>query len=98
MFSLCCCRPSTKKIQFQAHGTDLLNMFGIGELGGYLIRFATNLDPNPNSIFGFKWPKYDLKSRGVLTFYDILPVGITQDTYRQEAMKYLSQVTLANPL
>lgn len=74
-------------------------MFGIGELGEYLIRFATNLDPNSNSIFGFKWPKYDLNSRDVLTFYDrLIPVGITQDTYRQEAMKYLSQVTLANPL
>ena len=86
--------------QLQVHGSDLLNMFGVGELGEYLIRFATNLNPNSNFIFaGLQWPKYDLKSRKVITFFDFLPrVAISQDDYRQDAMRHLTEVTLANPI
>ncbi|KAG6902247.1 hypothetical protein C0995_002619 [Termitomyces sp. Mi166 len=58
-----------------AHGTDLLNVYGIGGIGGmadYLIRFAAELDPNP--VWGRQWPKYNLKTRQLLTFNDGLSV------------------------
>jgi acetylcholinesterase len=71
-------------------------VFGVGELGESLVRFATNLNPESESL---SWPKFDPSSRNVLTLYDFTPrVGISQDNYRQEAMEYLTQVTLAHPI
>ena len=71
-------------------------MFGVGELGEAFVRFATNLNPNSESL---SWPRFDSSSRDVLTFIDPVPrVDISQDDYRQEAMKYLTQVTLAHPI
>lgn len=64
----------------------------------YLIRFAANLDPNGNT--GITWPKYTTAAPKLLTFTDSLffPLQITQDTYRKEAIEYLTGVTLATPL
>ena len=65
----------------------------------YLIRFAATLNPNSQSLLSFQWPKYDLKNRQLLTFLDgLIPLTITTDTYRQEAMQFLTNVTLANPI
>ncbi|KAH9480374.1 Lipase 1 [Psilocybe cubensis] len=81
------------------HGSDLLNVYGGGEMQDYLIRFATNLNPNSNSLLSFQWPKYELKNRQLLTFLDgLIPLAITADTYRQAAMNFLTTVTLANPV
>ncbi len=72
-------------------------MFGGGELAGYLIRFANDLDPN--SRFGLQWPKYELHSRTAMTLLDgVPPLKITQDTYREDAMQRFTEITLANPI
>lgn len=63
----------------------------------YLIRFAVTLDPNSKT--GLQWPKYTVSSPKLFTFYDgLIPVGITDDTYRKEAMAFLTNVTLAHPI
>ncbi|KAG6908771.1 hypothetical protein DXG01_003383 [Tephrocybe rancida] len=84
-----------------AHSTDLLNIYStlsIDEMSEYLIRFATDLDPNP--VTGTQWPKYDTKTRKLLTFYDglIKRRAITVDDYRKEPMKFLTDVTLRHPI
>ncbi|KAH9968419.1 carotenoid ester lipase precursor [Lactifluus volemus] len=48
-----------------AHGTDILNAFGVGELKDYIIYFTRNL--NPNSRLHIPWPQYDLQSPKVNT-------------------------------
>ncbi|KAF8073585.1 carotenoid ester lipase precursor [Lyophyllum atratum] len=79
------------------HGSDILNVYGGGGMADYLIRFATTLDPN--SKFGLQWPKYSVASPKLLTFHDgLIPVTITDDTYRKEAMTFLTNVTLAHPI
>ena len=83
----------------QVHASDLLNVYGGGEMADYLIRFASTLDPNSDSLLSFQWPKYDLKSRRLLTFLDgLIPLTVSKDDYRQDATDYLTTVTLANPL
>ncbi|TFY81774.1 hypothetical protein EWM64_g2237 [Hericium alpestre] len=79
------------------HASDILNVYGGGEMADYLIRFATNLDPNGNT--GISWPKYTTQSPNLLTFLDgVTPLEITQDTYRIEGFNLLTQTTLAYPL
>ncbi|KAF8955263.1 carotenoid ester lipase precursor [Flammula alnicola] len=79
------------------HASDLLNSYGGGEMEDYLIRFAATL--NPNSLTSFQWPKYTLQSRQLLTFLDgLIPLIITADTYRQAAMNFVTNVTLATPV
>lgn len=85
------------------HGSDLLNVYGGGELADYLIRFVSNLNPNdPAGGDGgvtFNWPQYTTASPDLLTFLDgLIPMEISQDTYRQAAMEGLTQVTLVNPI
>ncbi|RDB14741.1 Lipase 4 [Hypsizygus marmoreus] len=80
------------------HASDILNIYGGGELTDYLIRFAVNLDPNSKT--GLQWPKYTTSTRKLLTFYDdlLFPQRITDDTYRKDAMAFLTNVTLAHPI
>ena len=81
----------------QFHGSDLLNIFFDGELMDYLIRFTNHLDPNGVGLH--YWPQYDTKTRSVLTFWDgLIPITITEDTYRQDAMNVLTNLSLAHPL
>ncbi|KAI0298097.1 carotenoid ester lipase precursor [Multifurca ochricompacta] len=80
------------------HGSDLLNSYGLGELTDYLIRFATNLDPNGG--LSPQWPRYTTASPQLLTFLDI-PVPsttITQDTYRADGIEFATKLSLAYPL
>ncbi|KAF9464209.1 carotenoid ester lipase precursor [Collybia nuda] len=79
------------------HASDILNVYGGGEMTDYLIRFATTLDPNGKS--GLQWPKYTTSSPKLLTFLDgLIPQIITQDTYRKEGMAFLTNITLAHPI
>ncbi|KAG6910657.1 hypothetical protein DXG01_008701 [Tephrocybe rancida] len=79
------------------HGSDILNVYGGGGMADYLIRFATTLDPNAKT--GLQWPKYTQASPKLLTFLDgLIPVILTDDTYRKAAMNGLTNLTLANPL
>ncbi|KDR82548.1 hypothetical protein GALMADRAFT_134147 [Galerina marginata CBS 339.88] len=81
------------------HASDLLQVYGGGEMEDYLIRFAATLNPNSPDLRSFQWPKYDLKNRKLLTFQDgLIPLSITPDTYRQDAMNLLTQITLVNPV
>ncbi|PFH47076.1 hypothetical protein AMATHDRAFT_153008 [Amanita thiersii Skay4041] len=78
------------------HATDLLNVFGGGELGDYLIFFANNM--NPNRGLRFSWPKYDTSSRSILTLLDgFIPLSVTKDTFRQEGINILTNITLTHP-
>ena len=72
-------------------------------MADYLIRFVSNLDPNaPAGGDGgveSSWPEYTTASPNLLTFLDgLIPLEISQDTYRQAAMEGLTQITLANPI
>ncbi|KAF5376939.1 hypothetical protein D9615_007293 [Tricholomella constricta] len=81
------------------HASDILNVYGGGGMADYLIRFAATLDPNkPNS--SLQWPKYTTATRKLLTFYDglIFDEKITEDTFRRDAMAFLTNVTLAHPI
>lgn len=63
----------------------------------YLVRFVANLDPNGGT--GINWPKYTTASPKLLTFLDgLIPLTITQDDYRKDAIAYLTNITLAHPI
>ncbi|CDO72193.1 hypothetical protein BN946_scf184970.g45 [Trametes cinnabarina] len=81
-----------------AHATDILNIFGGGELADYLINFANNLDPNGNTVPS--WPKYSASSPKLLTFTDdvVHPVTLTNDDYRVDAIDYITQLSLQFPI
>jgi len=79
------------------HTSDLINIFGGGELTDYLINFVVDLDPNGSGQH--QWPKYTASNPQVLTFLDgDEPVTITQDTYRQEEIDFVAEMNLAYPL
>lgn len=81
----------------QAHGTELANVYGGGELGDYLIRFVSTL--NPNGDGAFEWPQYTVASPALLTLNNgSVPLNITMDTYRAAAMQYLTNISLADPM
>lgn len=85
----------------QLHGSDMANVFGGGELTDYLINFVNTLDPNglASSNANVTWPKYSTKSPQLITFLDgDTPVEITQDDYRKDAIKYVGQVMMNNPV
>ncbi|KAF7357370.1 Carboxylic ester hydrolase [Mycena sanguinolenta] len=79
------------------HFTDILNIYFDGELTDYLINFATKLNPNGNTVPN--WPAYTTEAPNMMTFLDgLFPTTITQDTYRAEAMAFLTNVTLQFPI
>ncbi|KDR82547.1 hypothetical protein GALMADRAFT_57728 [Galerina marginata CBS 339.88] len=79
------------------HASDILNVYGGGEMGDHLIRFANKLNPNPSN--GYQWPKYSLSTRKIATYLDgPLPLATADDTYRADAMSFLSQLTLQHPI
>ncbi|KAI0752385.1 carotenoid ester lipase [Daedaleopsis nitida] len=80
-----------------AHGTELTNIYGGGDMGDYLIRFAATLDPNGDGAT--HWPRYTKASPQLLTFNDsTVPLSLTLDTYRAEGMAYLTELSLADPM
>ena len=89
-------RGKTLPILGSAHGSDLSNVYGPGELTNYLIHFATHLDPNGGS--SPQWPQYTNASLQLMTFISEDDTTITQDTYRADAMKYITKIFLAHSL
>ncbi|KAH7872260.1 carotenoid ester lipase precursor [Lentinula edodes] len=80
-----------------AHGTDILNVYGGGDMADYLIRFAATLDPNGNT--GIEWPQYTTGSPNMLQFNDgLIPLTLSLDNYRESAMSFTTQLTLTNPV
>jgi len=79
------------------HVSDILNIYFDGELTDYLINFATTLNPNGNTVPN--WPAYTTKTPNMMTFLDgLFPTTITQDTYRAEAIQFLTNLTLEFPI
>ncbi|EEB99424.1 hypothetical protein MPER_00904, partial [Moniliophthora perniciosa FA553] len=81
------------------HGSDLLYVYGPGDMTDYLVRFATTHDPNGNT--GILWPQYTKETPNVLQLQDGLlqpELAIGQDTYRTEAMQVLTDISLAHPV
>ncbi|KAJ8496267.1 hypothetical protein ONZ51_g1208 [Trametes cubensis] len=80
-----------------AHATDILNVYGGGEMADYLINFVNHLDPNGNTVPS--WPKYTTSSPSLLTFLDgLIPITITNDDYRVDAMNLITELSLQFPL
>ncbi|KAI1788851.1 carotenoid ester lipase precursor [Ganoderma leucocontextum] len=80
-----------------AHGTDILNVYGGGDMTDYLVNFVNNLDPN--GATGINWPKYSLDSRKLLTFQDgLVPLTITKDDYRVDGFNVLTDLSLQFPI
>ncbi|KAF7298756.1 Carboxylic ester hydrolase [Mycena indigotica] len=79
------------------HASDILNVYFDGELTDYLINFATSLNPNGQTVPN--WPAYTTATPNLMTFLDgLFPTTITQDTYRADAMAFLTNMTLQFPL
>ncbi|KAI0682884.1 carotenoid ester lipase [Cerioporus squamosus] len=79
------------------HGSELLDIFGGGPLGDYLIRFAATL--NPNGDGAVSWPQYTNLTPFTLTFNDAEPAfNLTRDDYRAEQIEYLVRLSLADPI
>jgi len=80
----------------QFHASDLLNVYGGNDMASYLVRFVSNLDPNGSG--DLEWPMWTTNSPNLLTFLDgLIPLEITQDTYRAEAIAFLTSVDLQYP-
>lgn len=66
-------------------------------MADFLIHFVNYLDPNGAS--GNAWPKYTTSSPQLMTFVDgITPLRITSDTFRQDAMSFVQDLALVNPI
>ncbi|KAH9932737.1 carotenoid ester lipase precursor [Epithele typhae] len=79
------------------HVTDVLNVFGGGELTDYLINFTNNLDPNGPTVPA--WPQYTVAQPQLMTFLDgFTPTKITTDDFRKDAMSFVIELSLKYPL
>ena len=64
----------------------------------FLVRFVNTLDPNGGGAP--EWPRYTPDAPLLLTVNDGVPemtVNLTRDDFREEAMAYLTELTLAEP-
>ncbi|KAJ7697634.1 Alpha/Beta hydrolase protein [Mycena rosella] len=77
------------------HTSDLLTLLS-HDLIDYLVNFVTHLDPNVG-IEGKAWTQYTTASPQMMTF-DIVGSKISPDTYRSEAMKFLTNISLEFPI
>ncbi|KAJ7192633.1 carotenoid ester lipase precursor [Mycena pura] len=80
------------------HSTELTNAYGGGDLGAHFIRFASTLNPSSNSSGDIAWPRYTTNSPQTLTFLDgDVPLTMTNDDYRVEAIKAVTDLMLKFP-
>ena len=80
----------------KAHGSELPNVYGGGDMADYLIRFATTLDPNGHGTF--HWPQYTNENPQLLTFQDgSIPLKVGLDTYRSAPIAYVAKLSLTYP-
>ncbi|THH21401.1 hypothetical protein EW146_g162 [Bondarzewia mesenterica] len=93
-------RGKSKPILGSYHTSDLNGIYDsvVGsELKDFIIRFAVNLDPNSGSTV--HWPKYTPESPKLMTLLDgPVPLNITDDDYRKEAMEYGINLMLEFPM
>lgn len=63
----------------------------------YFIHFVHTLDPNGGSE-DFYWPEYIPRSPKLLAFVDgDAPLQVVQDTFRKEPIKFVNELSLAQP-
>ena len=84
----------------QPHGRDLLSLSRGEELTDYLIQFVATLDPNGHSNRTISWPRYDSSRRQMLRVLDDKDesLAIGQDDAREEAMEFMTALSLRYPL
>jgi acetylcholinesterase len=83
-----------------AHGSDIAIIYGPADMTDYLIRFGVTLDPNGGNTNAAQiaWPAYTPDAPTLLTFLDgSTPLTLSNDTYREEAIRTLIQASLADP-
>ncbi|GJE92593.1 Lipase 4 [Phanerochaete sordida] len=79
-----------------AHATDLLNVYGPGDMTDYLVNFVNNLDPNGPGLL--HWPAFTEAERQLLTFQDgDVPLAISLDDFRAEGMALFTRLLQATP-
>ncbi|TFK86058.1 carotenoid ester lipase precursor [Polyporus arcularius HHB13444] len=82
-----------------AHGSDLSNVYGPGDMTDYLIHFVNHGDPNGPEDHLLGWPQYNVQSRHQMTFLDSpSPLIVESDVYRAEAFQRLTELSLEFPL
>ncbi|KAH9057406.1 hypothetical protein EDB87DRAFT_1686390 [Lactarius vividus] len=90
-----------------AHSTDLVNSFGMlddaapSELRDNIIWFTNSLDPNGETGTGSEvtWPQWDPRDPKALVFRDgLLPLVIADDNYRTDALMFMRNISLLNPI
>ena len=63
----------------------------------FLIRFVNTLDPNGGPEI--HWPAYTADLPNLLAFVEgDTPLKVIPDTFRQEAMEFLTMLSLTQPL
>ncbi|KAI0710399.1 carotenoid ester lipase precursor [Cerioporus squamosus] len=82
-----------------AHGSDLSNIYGPGDMTDYLVHFVNHGNPNGPEDHLLGWPQYSVQSRHQMTFLDgEFPLMVTSDVYRAEAFQRLTELSLDFPL
>ncbi|KAI0628178.1 carotenoid ester lipase precursor [Trametes polyzona] len=86
------------------HAVDILNIFGGGDMTDFLVRFVATLDPNERgrhgaaNSSGVHWPAYTARERRMLAFAEgNATLEVIRDTYREEAMEFVTQLSLEHP-
>ena len=63
----------------------------------YVVHFVNHFDPNGKNLTA--WPKYTPTNPTMLTLIEgPTPIVLTNDTYRKEAMEYLTELSLQYPM
>ncbi|CAL1698298.1 unnamed protein product [Somion occarium] len=70
-------RLKTASVLGSAHATDLLNVYGPGDMSDFLINFVNHLDPN-----------------GAIQ----VPLTLTSDKFREDAISFITTLALDNPI
>ncbi|KIP02703.1 hypothetical protein PHLGIDRAFT_78736 [Phlebiopsis gigantea 11061_1 CR5-6] len=93
-----CASESSSLTAPQYHGSDGPEFFAPGgQMIDYLVNFVNHFDPNGQNLTA--WPKYTTATPTLLTLDDgPIPLTLTNDTFRQEAMAYLVELGLQHPL
>ena len=79
-----------------------MNVYGGGDMTDFLIRFVSTLDPNDYSTINdgtVTWPEYASENPRLLAFQGgDTPLAVIPDTFRKEAMSFLTRLSIAHPL
>ena len=63
----------------------------------FFVRFVNSLDPNESGATD--WPEYTVADTQMLVFQEgATPLTVIKDTFRKEAMDFLMELSLAEPL